>query len=153
MSERDLAHRRSVAVLRMLYKIRCSSAVWAGVGYKRRCDSTSVHLCASSLQNLAVSQDFYSLGSISVERPWWIPIRWCGTGGFQEQGKLIFIGLANKIGLARLIFISCCFPFRFCHSIGWYCGVGVFGLIGCLSLTPSLALPTFFNNNNNRTEP
>ena len=28
------------------------------------------------------------------------------------------------------------------------CGAGVFGLIGCTSLSLSLALPTFFNNNN-----
>ena len=34
-------------------------------------------------------------------------------------------------------------------SIGWYCGPGVFGLIGCISLSLSLALPTFFNNNSN----
>ena len=34
-------------------------------------------------------------------------------------------------------------------SIGWYCGAGVFGLIGCISLSYSLALLTFFNNNNN----
>ena len=34
-------------------------------------------------------------------------------------------------------------------SIGWYCGAGVFGLIGCISLSPSLVLLTFFNNNNN----
>ena len=27
--------------------------------------------------------------------------------------------------------------------------VGIFGLIGCISLSLSLALPTFFNNNNN----
>ena len=41
------------------------------------------------------------------------------------------------------------FPFLFFLSIGWYCGAGVFGLIGCTSLSLSLALPTFFNNNNN----
>ena len=29
------------------------------------------------------------------------------------------------------------------------CGAGVFGPIGCISLSLSLALPTFFNNNNN----
>ena len=34
-------------------------------------------------------------------------------------------------------------------SIGWYCGAGVFGLIGCISVSPSLALLTFFNNNDN----
>ena len=41
------------------------------------------------------------------------------------------------------------FPFFFFLSIGWYCGAGVFGLIGCISPSPSLALPTLFNNNNN----
>ena len=77
--ECSLAHRRSVAVLCMLYKIRCnpihqpslwcsSCAVCAGAGYTRLCDSTSVHLCQSSLQNLSVSPDFYSLVSISVEQ-------------------------------------------------------------------------------------
>ena len=34
-------------------------------------------------------------------------------------------------------------------SIGWYCGAGVFRLVGCTSLSLSLALSTFFNNNNN----
>ena len=71
--ECDLAHRRSMAVLCMLYKIRCnpmvsSCVVCAGADYTLRCDRTSVHLCASSLQNLTVSPDFYSLISISVER-------------------------------------------------------------------------------------
>ena len=28
-------------------------------------------------------------------------------------------------------FVSCCFPFLFFHSMGWCCGVGVFGLRGC----------------------
>ena len=31
--------------------------------------------------------------------------------------------------------------------LGWYCGAWVFGLIGCISLSLSLALPTYFNNN------
>ena len=39
--------------------------------------------------------------------------------------------------------------FLFFLSIGWYCEAGVFGLIGCISLSLSLALPTSFNNNNN----
>ena len=43
------------------------------------------------------------------------------------------------------------FPFLFCLSIGWYCGAWVFGLTGCISLSPSLALLTFFNNNNNNS--
>ena len=41
------------------------------------------------------------------------------------------------------------FLFLFFLSIGWYCVTGVFGLIGCISLSLSLALLTSFNNNNN----
>ena len=41
------------------------------------------------------------------------------------------------------------FPFHFFLSIGWYCGAGVSGLIGFISLSLSLSLPTFLNNNNN----
>ena len=33
-------------------------------------------------------------------------------------------------------------------SMGWYYGTEIFGLMGCQSLHPGLALPTFFNNNN-----
>ena len=42
-------------------------------------------------------------------------------------------------------------PFSsFClYSIGWYCGAGVLGLVGYISLSLSLELPTSFNNNNN----
>ena len=43
------------------------------------------------------------------------PYRWCGTGGFLEQGQFHFIGLAD-----RSSFVSCCFPFIFCHFMGWY---------------------------------
>ena len=35
-------------------------------------------------------------------------------------------------------------------KFGWYCGAGVFGLIGCKSLSPSPALPASFNNNDNK---
>ena len=41
------------------------------------------------------------------------------------------------------------FFFLFFLSIGRYCGAGVFGLIGCISLSISLALPTFFTTKNN----
>ena len=63
--ECDLAHRRSVAVLFMLYKIRCNpihplydALPVTYVPVRITCGAvtahTSVHLCASSLQNLAV---------------------------------------------------------------------------------------------------
>ena len=70
--------------------------------------------------------DFHCPVSISVEQYCWACIRWCGTGGFQEQGECLFIGLAASS-------ISCllCFPYLFFHSMSWYCGAGVFGVIEC----------------------
>ena len=132
MSECDLVHRRSVAVLCMLYKIKCNP----------------LRPLCGALPVIAHRQDFYSLVSISVERSRWPRIRWCVTGWFQEQGQYLFIALA-----ARSLFISCCFPFLFFQSICWYCGAGLFVLIGRLSLSPILALPTLFNDSNNNTIP
>ena len=118
---------QDAGVIRCALYLWCSTwAVCAGACYTRCRDRTSVHLCVSSLQNLAVPHDFYSSVSKPVERSWWPRIRWCGTGGFQEQGKCIFIVLA-----ARSPFVSYCFSFLIFHSMGWYCGVGVFGLIWC----------------------
>ena len=61
--------------------------------------------------------------------------------------QCFFIDLSCSI--STIVFYS--FPFLFFLSIDWYCGAGVFGLIGCISLSLSLnlAMPTFFNNNNN----
>ena len=73
----NLSHRRSVAVLCMLYKIRCNRSthfvalylcLMASPGYTRCFDRTSVYLFASPLQNLAVPHNFYSSLSISLER-------------------------------------------------------------------------------------
>ena len=99
--ECDLAHRRSVAALCMLYKVRCnpmyplygalpSCALCAGAYYTRCCDRTSVHLCASSLQNLGVPQVVNPL-SVFCGTIWWPCIRWCGTSGFQEQGHCLLL--------------------------------------------------------------
>ena len=44
-------------------------------------------------------------------------------------------------------FLSTIFPFSYFPCIGWYCGAGVFGLIGCQSLSSGLALTDFFNIN------
>ena len=53
--------------------------------------------CTASLQNLAVQQDFYSLLGVPLERFCYPRIRWCGTGGFQEQGQCFFIGISCSI--------------------------------------------------------
>ena len=77
--ECDIAHRRSVSVFCMLYKIRCNPMhplngalprpyVPCSAGYTRCSGRTSVHLCTASLQNLAVQQDFYSHLGVPLER-------------------------------------------------------------------------------------
>ena len=74
--ECDISHRRSVAVLCILYKIRCNpvhpfNGALPGpyVPARVTCSGcTSVHLCIASLQHLAVQQDFYSLFGVPLER-------------------------------------------------------------------------------------
>ena len=51
-----------------------------------------------------------------------------------------------------LLFFFNYFPFIYFSSIGWQCGTGVFGLIGCQSPSPGLALPIFLNNDNNNNQ-
>ena len=72
---------------------------------------------------------------------------------FDGVGLADFKRRANAFLLAyaalSLLWSSTIFPFLFFLSIGWYCLAEVFGLIVCISLSLTLALPTFFNNNNN----
>ena len=132
--ECDLAHRRSVAVLCMLYKIRCNP----------------MHpLCAVPVPYVPVR---VTRGPVIAHRYTYAPPR-CrttkyrrtfiplavslrndlsdpvfggvGLAGFKSRANDLFIGLA-----ASSLFVSCCFTFLFFHSVGWCCGVGVFGLIG-----------------------
>ena len=84
--ECNIAHRRSVAVLWLLYKFRCSPmhprSLWCStcaeraiVGYKRCIGRTSVYTWASSMLHLAVPHYFNFLFSVSVERCGWPCIR------------------------------------------------------------------------------
>ena len=77
--ECDISHRRSVAVLCMLYKIRCNpvhplNGVLPGPYVPVRVTRGTLiahrymHLCTASLQNLAVQRDFYSILGIPLER-------------------------------------------------------------------------------------
>ena len=92
---------------------RTTCAFCASPGYTRCFDRTSVYLCASPLQNLAISLHFYSPLSISLERSGWPRIRWCGLSGFREQVQCLFVGLV------ALSFVFNYFPFLFFSSIGW----------------------------------
>ena len=150
----DIDHRRSVTALCMPYKIRCNPMhplnyalpgpyVPASTGCTRFSGRRSPYLCAASLQNLAVSHDFYSPIYVPVERYWWrvsMVLDW----RVSRAGPMLFYGLSCSIPTKAFYY----FP-PFFLSIGWYCGAGVFELIGCISLSVSLALPTYFNNNNN----
>ena len=136
--ECDLAHHRSVAVLCMLYKIRCNPLyplygavpvpyvpvlVTRGAVIAHRLTYTPPR-CRTSLYSRTFIPFSISLWNDLSDPE--LSIRWCGTGGFQEQLQCLFIGLA-----ARSFFVSSCFSFIFFHSMGWYCGAWVFGLIGC----------------------
>ena len=100
-----------------------------------------MYLCASSLQNLAVRRSFYS--SVSVDRSWRPCIRWCGTGGFQDQGQCFFTGLSCLLPFCLLLF----FLFFFL-SMGWYCGTGIFIDGVQIALFQPCIADMFFNNNN-----
>ena len=121
----DLAHRRSVAVLCMLYKIRCNqmhplydALLVPHVPVRVTRDAVIAHWFTYAPPRCRTSQyskTFIPL-SVSLENDLDDPrIRWCGTGGFQEAGCCLIIGLA-----ARSLFVSSCFP----HSI-----LSLFGLV------------------------
>ena len=98
------------------------------------------YVCAppSCRTSIAVPHDLYSALSVHVERSCWQNI-------FRDAGLTGFKNRVNAFLLVKLLYpilTSTTFPFLFFLSKGWYCGAGVFRLIGSKSLTPSLALPT-----------
>ena len=113
---------------RSLHSHSCASA-----GYTRCPGHTSVYLCAALLQNLAVPQDFCSLLSVPRKRSCWPHFRWCGLAGVKSRANTFLLALAALY----LQQSSPIFLFLFLLSIGWYWGAGVFGLIGCISLSLS----------------
>ena len=58
--------------------------------YMQCCGHTSVHLCASSLQNLAIPQDFYFHFSISVVQSWWLQFDGVGLVGFKSSDNAFY---------------------------------------------------------------
>ena len=143
----DFSQRLQVPIILVLsprmHPLHGALLVPCGADYTQYFGLTSVYLFSSSLENLLVPQDFYSSLSVSVERSCWSCIRWCGAGRFKEQGQCFFYWPKRPLPICLLLY----FPFFFL-SVGWYCGAGVFELIGCQSLSPCLALPTLLNNNN-----
>ena len=105
---------------KLMHRLAAEPCSTAGLLFPSRCPSGTILLTP-----------------YSMVWDWWGPIK--------KQGQCFFIGLSCSIPTIVFYF----FPFLFFLSIGWYCGAGVFGLIGFIPLSLSLALPTFFNNNNN----
>ena len=66
-----------------------------------------------------------------------------GLPGFKSRANAFLFASG-----ASYLFVINCFPFLFYSQYVSIVGAGVFGLIGCTSLSPSLALQTSFNNNN-----
>ena len=83
---------------------------------------------------------------------------WCPSGTILlTPYSMVWDWLVSRAGPMLFYWPKLLYPYyclllffplsSFCLYIGWYCEV--FGLIGCISLSLSLAMPTFFNNNNN----
>ena len=153
--ECDISHRRSVAVLCMLYKIRYNPGHPLNGALPGPCVPARVTRCAlvahrytyaplaaepRSKAGLLFSSRCLS-GTILLT-----PYSMVWDWRVSRAGKMLLYWpkLLNPY-YSLLLF----FPFLFFLYIGWYCGARVFGLIGCIPLSLSLALPTFFNNNNN----
>ena len=101
--ECDIAHRRSVAVLYILFKIRCKPMhrlndalpgpyvpvlVTRGALVARRYTFAPPR-CRTSQHRMTFVPVCVHLERYCLPR-----IRWCGTGGFQEHGQCFFIGLS-----------------------------------------------------------
>ena len=153
MFECGIAHRRSVAVLCMLYKIRFNSVhprngalpgPYVPVRITR--GALVAHRCAYEPPRCRTSQ--YSRTFIPILMSLWNDL---ANPVFDGVGLAGFKSRANAFLLAKAalsLLSSTLSSFLFFLSIGWYCGAEIFGLIGCISLSLSLALPTILNNNN-----
>ena len=153
--ECDIAHRRSVAVLRVLYKIRCNPL------HPLYCVRPVRHVPVLVTRG-ALATHWYTTYApprcrTSQCRRTFIPISGsCGTI-LPTLYSMVWDRLVLRAGMMLFhvpmllvpFWSSTVFPFLSFLSVDWYCGTGVFRLIWCRSLYPSLALPTSFNNNNN----
>ena len=134
--ECDLAHRRSVAVLCMLYKIRCNpkhppSGVLPGTYVPVRVTRGALvaHGFSYAPPRCRTSQYCRTFVPFSVSL--WNDL---GDPVFDGVGLASFKSMANSFLLVLLLapfLTSTVFPFLFFPFMGWYCGAGVFGLIGC----------------------
>ena len=156
--ECDISHRRSVTVLCMLYNIRCNPVHPLMVLYLDRMCQRGLHAVLWShigtLKHGLAAEPCSTAGLLFPSR--------CPSGTILlTPYSMMWDWRVSRAGsmllyLPKLLYpyysLLLFFPFS-SLSVGWCCGVGVCGLIGCVSLSLSLALPTCFNNNNNDVTP
>ena len=108
MFECYITHRRSVAVLWMLYKIRCNlkhphNGAVPGPYAPVRATPGALVVFRYSYEPPRCRTSQYSRTliyfplSVPLERSYWPCTRWCVTGGFQEQGQCLFIDRSCSI--------------------------------------------------------
>ena len=131
MFECDLAHRRSVAVLCMKYKIRCNpmhplycALPVPYVPMRVTRGTVIAHRYTYAPPRCRTSQYHWTVILLSVSL-------WNDLGDPVLDGVALvgFKSMANAFLLAKLLapFLSHVFvSFHFFHSMGWYCGAGVF---------------------------
>ena len=138
--ECDLAHRRSVAVLCMLYKMRCNPmhplygalpVPYVPVRVTRGAVIAHQYTYAPPRYRTSQYRRTFILLSVSLWNDLSEPV-FNGVGSTQEQVHCLFIGLCT-----RSLFVYCCFQFLFFRSMCWYCGAGVFGLNVLIALSQS----------------
>ena len=111
--ECNIKHRRLVAVLGMqLCSICCmrSGVTWCtlfmALNLCRMCQCGYTHI--GILMHLLAAEPRSTAGllfplCIHVEQSCWPCIRWCRTGGFQEQGQSLFIALSCSLYFCLLL--------------------------------------------------
>ena len=138
----------------MLYKIRCNPVHLMVLYLDRMCQCGLHAVLWSHIGTL-----MHCLSAEPCSAAGFLLPSWCPSGTtLLTPFSMVWDWRVSRAGPVLLYWpkllyayysLPTLFPFLFFLSIGWYCGAGVFGLIGCTSLSLSLALPTFFNNNNN----
>ena len=122
--ECDLAHRRFVAVLCMLYKITCNPmhplygalpVPYVLVRVTRGAVIAHLHTYVPPRCGTSQYRMTFILRPVSLEK--------LGDPLFDGVGQAGFKSRANAFLLAQLLapfFVSYCFPFLLFHSMGWY---------------------------------
>ena len=145
--ECDIAHRRSVAVLRMLYKIRCDPMqlfLVLNLGRMCQCGVHAVlwsHICIL-ISDVRTSQYHRTFIPHSVSlwlRSCWPCIDGVRLAGFMGKAikpcsrefSLIFTFVFYWSKLLYPLLSSTILPVLFFLSIDFYCGAGVFSALHC----------------------